>query len=391
MSDVKLDPLAWIAEHLNSLDERNLRRRLHARTGRQSVTVESDGKRLINFGSNDYLGLAGDERIAAAVKSAVEQHGWGAGASPLITGYSELHERLEQHLAQLESAESALLFTSGYAANVGTLTSLVGKEDAIFSDEQNHASIVDGCRLSRAQIFVYPHRDVERLRQMLAAATGFRRRLIVTDTVFSMEGDTAPLHELTGLAERFDAMLMVDEAHATGVFGHSGAGWTEVCSLEEAIHIRVGTLSKGLGSIGGFVVGPSSLRELLLNTARSYIFSTALPAAACAAGLAALDIVQAEPWLSENLLAYAAHLRASLQELGYDTGGSQSQVIPIIIGDAGRTMELSAALRQRGYLVPGIRPPSVAAGRSLLRISVTAAHTEEMIEELVTSLRDLRA
>jgi 8-amino-7-oxononanoate synthase len=386
MSSHDSDPLAWIPEQLEQLNERQLRRALQARVGKQSVVITSAGRQLINFGSNDYLGLASDSRLADAVCEAVAQYGWGSGASPLVTGYSELHERLEAELARFEHAESALLFTTGYAANVGTISSLVGREDAIFSDEQNHASIVDGCRLSRAKVLVYRHGDVEHLRTLLVESGVFRRRLIVSDSIFSMEGDVAPLAELAALAERHDAMLLIDEAHATGVFGEDGAGLVQASGVDDRGIIRVGTLSKALGSIGGFVVGPAKLKDLLLNTARSYIFSTAMPASICAAGLKALEILRDEPWHRERLLERASDLRKTLQAQGWDTGRSMSQIIPVVIGDAGRTMEIAASLREQGFLVPGIRPPSVPAGRSLLRISITSAHSEEMIDGLAAAL-----
>jgi 8-amino-7-oxononanoate synthase len=316
----------------------------------------------------------------------MDRYGWGAGASPLVTGYSELHQQLEHELAKFEHAEAALLFTTGYAANVGVISSLVGRDDAVFSDEQNHASIVDGCRMSRAKVFVYRHCDVDHLRELLVEAGSFRRRLIVSDTIFSMEGDAAPLPQLLTVAQHHNAVLMVDEAHATGVFGLSGAGWVEQTGIDSRSVVRVGTLSKALGSIGGFVVGPRALKDLLLNMARSYIFSTAMPAAVCAAGIAALEIIRKEPWRRERVLHSSENLCQQLKQQGWDTGRSTSQIVPVLIGDAGRTMHIAAALRERGLLVPGIRPPSVPPGRSLLRISVTAAHTDEMIAGLVAAL-----
>jgi 8-amino-7-oxononanoate synthase len=385
------NPLAWIPEQLDQLDERQLRRALRTRASSQSAIITSAGRQLVNFGSNDYLDLASDQRLIDAVCEAASHYGWGSGASPLVTGYSELHARLEQELAEFEHAEAALLFTTGYAANMGVVSSLVGREDAIFSDEQNHASIVDGCRLSRADVFVYRHCDMDHLRELLGGVRLFRRRLIVSDTIFSMEGDAAPLTELVVLATEHDAMLMVDEAHATGVFGASGSGWVEHCGVDGSSIVRIGTLSKALGSIGGFVAGPRMLKELLLNTARSYIFCTAMPAAVCAAGLKALEIVRNESWRRERLLARATDLRERLKAQGWNTGRSSSQIIPIIIGDAGRTMQLATVLRERGFLVPGIRPPSVAPGGSLLRISITAGHTEEMIDRLLGAFAELFA
>ena len=353
-----------------------------------------DGRELVNFGSNDYLGLAADPRLAAAVAQALQREGWGSGASPLITGHAALHARLEERLAAMEGAEAALLFPSGFAANLGAVAALVGGGDVVFSDRNNHASLLDGCRLSRADVRVYPHGDWHALDGLLARAAGRRRRLIVTDSLFSMDGDLAPLVELTELAARRGAMLLMDEAHATGVFGHRGRGVAEHLGVDErvaaGVGVRVGTLSKALGCAGGFVAGSRTLVEWLLNRARSYIYSTAAPAATAAAALAALDIVAAEPQRGVELLARAASLRDALAAQGWDVGRSQSQIIPLLVGSPARAVELSARLRNRGLLVPAIRPPTVPEGQSRLRISLTAAHTPEMVEMLLLALRDAR-
>jgi len=295
---------------------------------------------------------------------------------------------LERQLAEFEQTEAALLFTTGYAANVGVVTALVGRGDAVFSDALNHASIVDGCRLSRAEVFVYPHADVDALAAMLADSRRFRRRLIVTDGLFSMDGDVAPLDRLAELAERHDAMLVVDEAHATGVFGANGRGTCEAAGVEDRVDARVGTLSKGLGGIGGFVVGRRALVDWLVNKARPYVFSTALPPAAAAASCAALDIVRDEPARRGDLLQRAATLREALREQGWDVGPSESQIIPLVVGDAGRTMRSAATLRERGYLVPPIRPPSVPEGASRLRLSLSYGHTPEMLAGLLAALAE---
>ena len=375
---------------LAALDERGLRRRLNAHGAAQGPTIQVAGRELINFGANDYLGLAADPRLGAAVKRAADEFGWGAGASPLVTGRTDLHARLEARLAEFEGTEAAILFPTGFAANVGAVTALVEPGDVVFSDQKNHASLIDGCRLSRADVQIYPHRDACHLETLLQASARFRRRLIVTDSLFSMDGDLAPLSALAALAERYDAMLLADEAHATGVFGEHGRGAAEAQGVEDRVPIRVGTLSKALGSAGGFVAGSRALIEWLVNRARPYVFSTASPPAVAAAALAALEIVQAEPNRRTELLARAAELRASLQEQGWRTGDSASQIIPLYIGEPDRTMRLSAALRERGLFVPGIRPPSVPAGESLLRISLCYGHTPEMIERLLTALRELR-
>ncbi len=382
-------PLSWIDAELASLEEKHLLRRLSMREGPQSAQLSLDGRELVNFGSNDYLALAADPRLTAAVADALAHEGWGSGASPLITGHAALHRQVEERLARFEGVEAALLFTSGFAANSGAIAALVGPGDAVFCDRKNHASLFDGCRLSRADVRVYPHGDCQGLATLLeksATSQKHRRRLIATDSLFSMDGDFAPLVELADLAERFDAMLLIDEAHATGVLGSRGRGVAELLGVESRVHVRIGTLSKALGSVGGFVAGSRSLVEWLANRARPYVYSTAQPAAASAAALAAIDIVESEPRRRETLLARAKSLRDELHSRGWNTGASASQIIPIMVGDPRRAMELSSRLRERGLWVPAIRPPTVPEGEACLRVSLTAGHTEEMIAALLAAL-----
>jgi 8-amino-7-oxononanoate synthase len=293
---------------------------------------------------------------------------------------------LEESLADFKGTEAALLFPSGFAANLGTIGALVGARDTVFSDAKNHASIIDGCRLSGARIQTYPHRDVDRLRKLLAESGEFRRRLIVTDSLFSMDGDLAPLADLAELAERFDAMLMVDEAHATGVFGSNGRGVCEHLDVEHGVHVRVGTLSKALGSVGGFVTGQQRLIDWLANRARPYVYSTAPPPAMAAAALCALRIVRSEPERRTTLLDRADRLRERLHDAGWFTGDSASQIVPIYIGNARATMQVATAMRARGFLVPGIRPPTVPHGQSLLRISLSFSHGDELLTGLLEAL-----
>jgi 8-amino-7-oxononanoate synthase len=380
-----LHPLDWLDDALGDLDRRGLRR-----------TLAVHDKGLVNFGSNDYLGLAADPRIAAAVRDAVDRYGWGSGASPLVTGRTELHAELERKLAEFEGTEAALLFPTGYAANVGTITALVGKGDAIYSDELNHASIIDGCRLSGATIHIYPnsatgHRqgDLDQLASWLRQGRQYRRRLIVTDSVFSMHGTYTALAGLVHLANEHDAMLLVDEAHATGVFGDHGRGMCEENGVEAEVPVRIGTLSKALGGHGGFVAGSRKLIDWLSNRARPFVFSTAAPPAVAAAGLAALEIVRTQPERRRHLQELAVRLRGKLVEAGLIKPTSLSQIVPIILGDPGRTMAASVELRRRGFYVPGIRPPSVPEGQSLLRISLTALHTEEQVDALVAALAEV--
>jgi 7-keto-8-aminopelargonate synthetase-like enzyme len=415
------DPLAWIDTALDDLERRDLRRRHAVRSGAQSARVTIDGRELINFGSNDYLGLACDPRLAEVARLATEREGWGSGASPLVSGRGDSHAELERRLAEFEGTEAALVFPSGFAANAGIIPALVEEEDAVFGDAKNHASLIDGCRLSKAARFIYPHCDCDALEQMLRDVSHFRRRLIVTDTLFSMDGDLAPLARITELAERYDAMLMLDEAHATGVFGVNGCGVVESLSSltsttsapgsagglgpvaistpgraggwranGHSSHIRIGTLSKALGTGGGFVCGTQSLIDWLANRARTYVFSTAQPPATSAAAIAALDIVQQEPHRRQQLLANAAKLRAQLTEQGWNTGASASQIIPLIVGDAKHTLELAASLRNAGFFIPAIRPPSVPEGESLLRISLCYHHTPEIINALTEQLARIR-
>ncbi len=384
------DPLDWIDGELTALEARSLRRALTTHEGPQQATLSFDGRQLVNFGSNDYLGLSADPRLREAAARAAESEGWGAGASPLVTGHAQAHRRLEQRLAEFEGTEAALVFSSGYAANMGAISALVGRSDAIYSDAGNHASMIDGCRLSRAAVHIYPHGDAAALEALLRSGTSYRRRLIVTESVFSMEGDLAPLLELAALAARFECMLLVDEAHATGVFGARGRGLAEHLGVEDRVHVRVGTLSKALGCVGGFVCGRESLIQWLVNRARPYIFSTASPPAASAAAVAALDIVDSEPWRRTTLRDRSTALASQLREQGWSIGGSASHVIPLVIGDAAATMRLAGQLREQGILVPGVRPPSVAPGRSLLRISLSYAHTSDQIAQLLDALAGLR-
>ena len=384
------DPLAWVELELDQLSRQHLLRKLACRTGPQQSEVLSGGEKLINFGANDYLGLAADPRLGRAVTRAIETDGWGSGASPLITGRTAAHAELENSLADFEGTEAALLFATGFAANVSTLAAIVDRGDVIFSDEKNHASIIDGCRLSRAEVKIFSHCDYDSLADQLASYQGVPRRLIVSDSLFSMDGDLADLARLSQLAQQSDSMLLIDEAHATGVFGKLGRGVAEHQGVESESMIRVGTLSKALGCAGGFVAGRQTLIHWLANRARSYVFSTATPAACSAAVECALEIVRQEPFRRQQLLKRASDLRARLSQQGWNLGPSASQIIPLIVGSPEKVLQLSARLRDQGMLVPAIRPPTVPAGESLLRISLSYAHTEAMIDSLVTALQRLR-
>jgi len=380
------DPLDWLDEALVDLDRRGLRRTLENRFGSQSNRIQVKAQTLINFGSNDYLGLANDPAVGGAAQQATQEAGWGAGASPLVCGREFAHFELERSLADFEKTEAAMLFPTGFAANVGAITSLVGKGDVIYSDQLNHASIIDGCRLSGAAIHVYRHADVDELRRRMREGSRFRRRLIVSESLFSMGGDFAPLANLSSLAAEFGAILMVDEAHATGVFGRRGSGVCEEVGVEGHVQIRVSTLSKALGGIGGFVAGSQRLIDWLANRARTLIYSTSAPAAVAAAAQNALQIVSYEPQRREMLRLRAQDLRKCLIRRGFDVGKSESQIIPLVLGDPLRTLAAADELRQMAFFVPAMRPPSVPEGQSLLRISLTYSHTEEQINHLVAAL-----
>ena len=382
------DPFDWVDGALGELESQGLLRARSIRDTAPAAVMEIDGRRLVNFGSNDYLGLAGDERLIEAAATA-RVWGVGAGASPLITGRTALHAELEWRLAEFARTEAAILFPTGFAANAGTIPALADDGDVILADAKNHASLIDGCRLSRAERHVYPHADCEALEALLRQSGGKRRRLIVSDTLFSMDGDLAPLAEIVEAARRYDAMVLLDEAHATGVFGQHGRGILEHLGLEQETRghvIRTATLSKAFGAAGGFVCGPQRVIDWLANRVRTYVFSTAAPAPVAAAALAALDVVQSEAHRRAELLRRAAVLRDRLERQGWNVGRSQSQIIPIIVGEAGATMALAESLRERGYFIPGIRPPTVPPGESLLRLSLCWHHTEEMIAGLVETL-----
>ncbi|HQF12843.1 MAG TPA: 8-amino-7-oxononanoate synthase [Thermogutta sp.] len=384
------DPLAWIEISLKELEDAGLRRQCRTRECSQGRMIRFGERLLLNFGSNDYLGLAADTRLIQAVSEAIHREGWGSGASPLICGRSISHAALESALARFEGTEAALVFPTGFAANSGTIAALVGPGDAVYSDKKNHASLLDGCRLSRADFRVFPHADVDTLDRLLAKPHRHRRRLVVTDGLFSMDGDLAPLDRLVEVCRRHLAMLLVDEAHATGIFGRLGRGVAEHFGVESEVQVRVGTLSKALGSVGGFVVGRRSLIEWLINKGRPYMFSTAPPAAACCAALTALNIVKTEPHRRETVLRQSDILRKALRDDGWNVGASASQIIPIIVGSPERAVSLANALYEQGLFVPAIRPPSVPDGEACLRISVTYHHQVDDIGRLIETLRSLR-
>jgi 8-amino-7-oxononanoate synthase len=364
-----------VAERLEELRASGLRRRLRLVEGAQGAHIQLDGEPVLLLCSNNYLGLADHPRVREAAAEAALQWGAGAGASRLISGNMAPHRRLEERLASFKRYEAALLFGSGYLANIGVISALAGSGGVVFSDELNHASIVDGCRLARAETFVYRHGDTEHLAWGLKEA-GERASLIVTDGVFSMDGDVAPLNDLARLARSHGCRLMVDEAHATGAIGPAGRGSVAAARLSGEVDLIVGTLGKALGSYGAYVCSSAELSEYLLNTARSFIFSTAPPPPALAAARAALELLEAEPERVERLRSNAATLREGLAAEGLVVGDAPSQIVPLQVGDAKRTMALCERLLERGVFAQGIRPPTVPVGSSRLRFSVMATHEE---------------
>lgn len=372
---------------LEALRAAGLYRETRLVEGAQGPRVELDGRELLCLCSNDYLGLAAHPAVREAAREAIARYGWGSGASRLVSGTMRLHRELEEALASFKRAEAALLFPSGYAANVGTIAALAGAGDTVILDKLDHASIVDGARLSGASVRVYPHGGVAKLARLLAAGRSSRRTIVATDSLFSMDGDLAPLREIAAAARRYDAWLMVDEAHATGVLGPDGRGGAELQGVEEAVEISMGTLSKALGGIGGFVAGSAALVDFLRHRARSFVYTTAPPTAACAAALAALRIVREQPHLRRDVLARAGRLREGLAALGFDTMGSAFQIVPVRVGEAEAAARISRELLLGGILAPAIRPPTVPKGSSRIRLSVTAAHTDADIDRVIEAFR----
>jgi glycine C-acetyltransferase/8-amino-7-oxononanoate synthase len=369
-----------IAERLEELRESGLHRRLRLVQSPQGSRVLLDGRDVLLLCSNDYLGLAGHPTIRTAAAEAAMRWGAGSGSARLISGNMPPHRDLELRLAAFKGYESALLFGSGYLANTGTIAALAGRGEIVFSDELNHASIIDGCRLSRAETFVYRHADVEHLAWGLREASG-RASLIVTDGLFSMDGDVAPLAELAELARRHDCRLMVDEAHATGALGPGGRGSVAAAGLSGEVDVVVGTLGKALGSYGAYVCASAELTDYLLNAARSFVFSTAPPPPAAAAAQAALELLEAHPERVERVAVNAATLRRALAAEGLPVSGSGAQIVPMAIGDANLTMSLCQRLLEGGIFAQGIRPPTVPRGTSRLRFSVTATHRRAELED----------
>lgn len=376
----------WLAEDLETLHQDGLFRQRKCVTSLADGWCEWNGRRLRNLAGNDYLNLAHDPRVLDAMRIGVEQGGSGVTASALVSGRSPWHQNLEIELARFHRQEAAILFPTGYAANLGTVASLVTSDDIVFCDRLNHACLVDGCKLSGARLRVYRHSDLDRLQAELKKATGFRRKWIVTDSVFSMDGDVAPLNELCELAESNVADIIVDEAHGFGMLGEGGRGAAEWQGVESRIAVRIGTLSKAAGSLGGFVTGPQILVDWLWNRARTQMFSTALPVPSCRAASSALEIIQAEPWRRTQVITQAEKLRGQIRQLGLEVPQGIGPIVPVILGTPNSALVAAETLLRAGFLVAAIRPPTVPHGTSRLRITVSAATTDQDIHQLIVAL-----
>jgi len=380
-----------LAEALAARRRDGLYRRRRTIEGALGAELTVDGRRLLGFCSNDYLGLAGDPRVARALAEATTVSGTGSGASHLVCGHHHEHHALEEELAAFTGRPRALLFSSGYLANFGTIAALVGRADAVASDRLNHASLIDGCRLSGAHLTRYQHADAAALRDRLASAAG-RRILAVTDGVFSMDGDMAPLAALAAACSEHDAWLMVDDAHGIGVVGPEGRGSVAAAGLGvEEVPVLVGTLGKAFGTAGAFVAGSEVLIETLIQHARSYIYTTALPPAIAAATRVSLRIAQEESWRRERLATLITRFRSGASQLGLQLLDSQTPIQPIMVGDPKRALKLSAELEERGLLVSAIRPPTVPDGTARLRVTLSAAHDETQVDRLLDALEILCA
>ena len=373
----------WLQTEYAELEEAGLLRHLRTVMSPPTNTITLDGHYVVNLGSNNYLGLSTHPRVMSAAASAAMVYGAGASGSRLLSGNMHAYTTLETNLAEAKGTEAALVFSSGYAANTSIIPVLAGEGDLILSDALNHASIIDGCRLSRATKKVYRHCDVEHLKTLLAESANFRRRLVVTDGVFSMDGDIAPLPDIYEVALNYNAMLLVDDAHGFGVLGKNGSGTVSHCGLEGQDIIQMGTLSKAIGGLGGYVAGRRTLIDLLINRARGFIFTTGLPPATLSAADAALKVMRSSRDLRRQLLNHAETMKDALTDLGYTLLPSETQILPVVLGEPQRATEVAEALLAADVFAPAIRPPAVPSGTSRLRVTVMATHTDSDIEHVL--------
>lgn len=379
---VKTDKLAWIDESLADLKEKGLYTNIRTIESAQGARIVVDGKPVLNFCSNNYLGLANHPALVRAVKAAVDEMGVGPGAVRTIAGTMSLHVALERRLAAFKGAEAAVSFQSGFTANLATIPALVGRGDVIFSDALNHASIIDGCRLSRAEIIGYAHNSPVDLRAKLESERGkYARALVVTDGVFSMDGDIAPLPELTALAEEFGCIMMVDDAHGEGVMGHGGRGIVHHFGLQGRVDVEAGTLSKAFGVVGGYIAGKQNIVEWLRQRGRPFLFSSAMTVPDVAACLAGVDLLENSTELVDRLWANARLFKAEMVKLGFDIGQSVTPITPVMLGDEKLTQQFSRRLFEEGVFATAIAFPTVATGKARIRVMISAAHAPEDLEE----------
>ena len=377
---MRSNPLDYLDSELNTLREQGTYRRLRVLDDEQKARTSVDHRSVVNLSSNNYLGLTTHPLLRERAMEALKRLGVGTGSVRTIAGTMEIHMELERRLAAFKQTEAAVVFQSGFTANAGTVSSILGRDDAIISDELNHASIIDGARLSRAAIKVFPHRDVAAARKVLQELPGSQRKLLITDGVFSMDGDLGPLPDLCALADEFGCIMMVDDAHASGVFGKNGRGTVDHFGMHGRVDIQVGTLSKAIGALGGYVAGSKALIEFLYHRARPFLFSTSHPPSVAATCIAALDVLETEPQLIDRLWDNARFFKGGLQALGFDTGISESPITPVIAGDNAMAMRLSDRLFEEGVFAQGIGFPTVPRGKARVRTIVTATHSRDELQ-----------
>jgi glycine C-acetyltransferase len=377
---MRTDPLAYLTTELDTLRTQGLHRSLRVLDSRQQASAVVDGRTVVNLSSNNYLGLTTHPTLAERAMAAIREYGVGSGSVRTIAGTMAIHVELERRLARFKQTEAVVVFQSGFTANAGTVSSVLSKEDFVVSDELNHASIIDGCRLSRATIKVFPHKDVDAARKILADLPSGPRKLLITDGVFSMDGDLGPLPGLSAAAEEYGAIMMVDDAHASGVFGRNGRGTIDHFGVHGRVDIQVGTLSKAIGALGGYVAGSADLIDYLHHRARPFLFSTSHPPSVAATCLAALDVLEQEPAIIERLWENTRFFKAGLGALGFNTGMSESPITPVIVGDGALAMKLSDRLFEEGIFAQGIAFPTVARDKARVRTIVTATHTRDELQ-----------
>ena len=377
---MRRDPLDYLATELESLKQQGLYRRLRILEDEQQARTTFDGRQVVNLSSNNYLGLTTHPKLREAALDATRRLGVGSGSVRTIAGTMDIHMELERRLAAFKNTEAVVVFQSGFAANAGTVAAVLTKDDVVVSDELNHASIIDGCRLSRATIKVFSHKDVDAARQVLSGLPASQRKLLITDGVFSMDGDLGAVPELCALAEEFGCIMMVDDAHASGVFGKNGRGTIDHFGMHGRVDLQVGTLSKAIGVLGGYVAGSRTLIEFLYHRARPFLFSTSHPPAVAAACIAAVDVLEEEPQIIDRLWENTRFFKSGLEALGFNTGLSESPITPVIIGDGALAMKLSDRLFEEGVFAQGIAFPTVARDKARVRTIVTATHTREELQ-----------